>query len=240
MSTNGKRKWSAAEKLRNVLDGMNPSVSVSDLCRREGISANLYYQMVRFDNNRYSVPRSAAFQTVTVKAYIEHIDVVLGSQVIAAHPRSYGKPEQILDPLHYLSTLRRRPAALDHANVFRRWQLPALFGELRSDLEVQHGPNRGMKHYVRVLQLLEEHAIEDVQRAIEMSRGAAGYDAEAILLRVRRRWRSRHRSRCATRAGTTRWQSKRATRTAAKRRANRKCDAASHRGSGYRPCRRRL
>jgi transposase len=43
MSTNGKRKWSAAEKLRIVLEGMNPSVSVSDLCRREGISANLYY-----------------------------------------------------------------------------------------------------------------------------------------------------------------------------------------------------
>lgn len=43
MSTNGKRKWSASEKLRIVLDGMNPSVAVSDLCRREGISANLYY-----------------------------------------------------------------------------------------------------------------------------------------------------------------------------------------------------
>jgi transposase len=43
MGTNGKRKWSAAEKLRIVLEGMNPSVAVSDLCRREGISANLYY-----------------------------------------------------------------------------------------------------------------------------------------------------------------------------------------------------
>jgi transposase-like protein len=43
MSTNGKRKWSAAEKLRIVLEGMNPSVSVADLCRREGISPNHYY-----------------------------------------------------------------------------------------------------------------------------------------------------------------------------------------------------
>ena len=43
MNANGKRKWSAAEKLRIVLDGMNPSVTVSDLCRREGISPNLYY-----------------------------------------------------------------------------------------------------------------------------------------------------------------------------------------------------
>jgi transposase len=93
------------------------------------------YQTVRFETNRYSVPRSAAFQTVTVKAYIERVDIVFGHQVIASHPRSYGKNEQILDPHHYLDTLRRRPAALDHANVFRRWRLPAVFGELRAALE---------------------------------------------------------------------------------------------------------
>jgi transposase len=43
MNMNGKRKWSAAEKLRIVLEGMNPSVSIADLCRREGISPNHYY-----------------------------------------------------------------------------------------------------------------------------------------------------------------------------------------------------
>ena len=43
MSQNGKRKWSAAEKLRIVLSGLDPNVTVSDLCRREGISANLFY-----------------------------------------------------------------------------------------------------------------------------------------------------------------------------------------------------
>jgi hypothetical protein len=34
--------------------------------------------------------------------------------------------------------------------------------------------------------LLDEHPIDLVQRAIEMSRDAAGYDIESILLRVRR------------------------------------------------------
>jgi hypothetical protein len=83
--------------------------------------------------------------------------------------------------------LRRRPAALDHANVFRRWRLPALFGELRTALEKQHGPKRGAKHYIRVIHLLAEHSVEIVQRAVEMGRCAAGYDVEAILLQVRRR-----------------------------------------------------
>jgi transposase len=144
------------------------------------------YQTVRYETNRYSVPRAAAFQTVTVKAYVERIDVVLGRHVIASHPRTYGRHEQVLDPEHYLERLERRPAALDHANVFRRWQLPAVFGELRTALEGQHGPSSGAKHYIRVLQLLREHAVEEVQRAIEQSRTEAGFDIEALLQRVRR------------------------------------------------------
>jgi transposase len=44
MSTNGKRrKWSAADKLRIVLAGLQPNVEVSDLCRREGINPTQYY-----------------------------------------------------------------------------------------------------------------------------------------------------------------------------------------------------
>jgi transposase len=44
MSANGqRRKWSAADKLRIVLAGMQPNVEVSDLCRREGIHPTQYY-----------------------------------------------------------------------------------------------------------------------------------------------------------------------------------------------------
>ena len=43
--TNGKRrKWNAAEKLRIVLAGLQTDTKVSELCRREGITANQYYQ----------------------------------------------------------------------------------------------------------------------------------------------------------------------------------------------------
>jgi Mu transposase, C-terminal domain len=89
------------------------------------------FQTVRFDRNRYSVPRACAFQTVTVKGYIDRIEVVAGGDVVARHQRSYGRDEQILDPLHYLAALGRRPAALDHAPVLRDWQLAACFTQLR-------------------------------------------------------------------------------------------------------------
>jgi len=44
MSHNGqRRKWSAAEKLRIVLAGMQGGVEVSDLCRREGLNPVQFY-----------------------------------------------------------------------------------------------------------------------------------------------------------------------------------------------------
>jgi transposase len=44
MSDHGKRRrWSAADKLRIVLAGMQPNVEVSELCRREGINPTQYY-----------------------------------------------------------------------------------------------------------------------------------------------------------------------------------------------------
>jgi transposase len=144
------------------------------------------YQTVRFDTNDYSVPRSFAFQTVTIKGYVQHIAVVAGGHVIARHERSYAAGEQILDPLHYLVTLGRRPAALDHANVYRHWRLPSLFLELRADLERQLGPTAGGRDYIRVLQLLAEHPVERVQRAIESSRVGNGYLVTAIVQAVQR------------------------------------------------------
>jgi transposase len=38
-----RRKWSAEEKLRIVLAGMQAGVEVSDLCRQEGINPTMYY-----------------------------------------------------------------------------------------------------------------------------------------------------------------------------------------------------
>jgi len=110
------------------------------------------YQTVRFDTNRYSVPRRWAFETVTIKAYVDRIEVVAGTGVIAHHARSYARDEWIVQPQHYLAILGRRPAALDHSFVFAEWKLPACFDALRADFEAREGLAAGARQYVRVLQ----------------------------------------------------------------------------------------
>jgi transposase len=142
------------------------------------------YQTVAFDNNRYSVPRQWAFQTMTVKGYVDRVEVVAQGQVIARHQRAYETGQQILDPRHYLATLSRKPACLDHAPVFRDWKLPLVFEQLRRELEERHGGLAGSRQFVRVLQLLATHSVEQIGGAIETTLVREGPQTELILARV--------------------------------------------------------
>jgi transposase len=142
------------------------------------------YQSVAFDGNRYSVPRPFAFQMVTVKGYVAKVVIVARGQVVATHDRSLEKQKMILDPLHFLATLGRKPGALDHAPVFRDWKLPACFADMRAELEQIHGGMSGSRRFVRVLQLLGEHPMTRVTQAIEACQRDHLFSAEAVIQRT--------------------------------------------------------
>lgn len=141
------------------------------------------YQTVAWEKNRYSVPRRQAFATVVVKAFLDRIEIVRDGVLLARHERSYGQGEQVLDPLHYLATLGVKPAYLDHTAVYRNWRLPAAFTELREHFEARHGALPGVRHFIRVLQLLAEHPLQRVEQAIRACRGEGVVTAERIATR---------------------------------------------------------
>jgi transposase len=142
------------------------------------------YQTVAFERNRYSVPRPFAFQMVTVKGYVDQVVIVAKGEIIARHARSPHPDTLVLDPLHYLATLDRKPGALDHAPVYRDWKLPACFNELRSELEKHHGSVAGARRFVKVLQLLVDHPMTRVSQAIEACRREQLLCAEAVIQRT--------------------------------------------------------
>lgn len=141
------------------------------------------YQTVAFDGSRYSVPREFAYQTVTVKGYVSKVSIVTQGRVIATHKRSQGQ-QMVLEPTHFLATLARKPGALDHAPVFRDWDLPACFAVLRAELERIHGPVPGSRRIARVLQLLKIHPLERVKQAIESCLNDDLANAELVVQRV--------------------------------------------------------
>jgi hypothetical protein len=105
---------------------------------------------------------------------------------VAAHLRSYGSGQKVLDPLHFLGTPEKKPAALDHAPVYRDWQLPAAFAELRVALVGQLGSCVGTRHYIRVLQLLANHPVGWPASVVAGCVARGELDAAAITAAARR------------------------------------------------------
>jgi hypothetical protein len=139
------------------------------------------YQTVAFDTNRYSVPRPFAFQMVTVKGYIERVVIVARGQVVATHGRSLERHTVVLDPIHYLATLGRKPGAIDHSPVYRNWKLPACFAAFRAELERHYGVPAGTRQFARVLQFLGEHPLARVSRAVDACGREHLVNAEAVV-----------------------------------------------------------
>lgn len=137
----------------------------------------------RFDGNDYSVPTRYAYQSLTATGTLDHVRFSHRGTVVAEHPRCWTRKQVRFDPLHYLALLERKPGALDHARPLATWSLPACFATLRRRLEARD-PRQGTRHYIRVLRLLEIHALADVTAAVERALTLALTDADAVRLLV--------------------------------------------------------
>jgi hypothetical protein len=143
------------------------------------------YQTIAFDGNRYSVPRAFAFEMVAVHGYVDRVVITAHGQTVATHTRCLRKHEMILDPIHYLAALDRKPGALDHSPVFRDWKLPACFADFRTELERIHGATGGSRRFAQILQLMGEHPMSRVSRAIEACQRDHLHSAEVVIQRTR-------------------------------------------------------
>ncbi len=93
-----------------------------DCCGMVTVRLNPYSQAT-FETNRYSVPVAKARREVTVKAYAFCVDIFdEKGNLLARHPRSYGKEQDIFDPLHYLPLLEQRPGAFAYAKPIKEWR----------------------------------------------------------------------------------------------------------------------
>ena len=69
--------------------------------------------------------------------------------------------------------------------MFRDLALPACFTDFRAALEKLHGAMAGARRYVRVLQLLGEHPLTRVRKAIDACTSEHLTSAEAVIQRTR-------------------------------------------------------
>src|ERR671915_868366 len=146
--------------------------------------------LVRYRGNDYSVPVAYGHREVLVRGTVEEVAIACGAAEIARHPRSYGREDVLLEPLHYLPLLERKVGALDQAAPLAGWDLPEAFLALRRLLEARLG-KAGRREWVQVLRLLEVFRPEEVEAAVgeALRLGAIGFDAvkHLVLCRIERR-----------------------------------------------------
>ena len=141
--------------------------------------------LISFDRNRYSVLSTVARRTVQVRAYADRIVVRCDDEVVAEHPRFFGRNRTIYDPWHYLPVLARKPGALRNGAPFQDWELPPALARLRRKLGNGDDADR---RFVRVLAAVLTDGLELVEAAVReaLATGTASDDLILNILARRR------------------------------------------------------
>lgn len=133
---------------------------------------------VRFETNQYSVPVTAAYLQLTLKADPFRVRIYQGATMIADHPRTYGRNQVVDDWRHYLPLLLRKPGAVPFAAPLRNVPLPPSWEAFRRELVARRAD--GNREFVRILQLCLTHADAEVGAAMELAAAAGSYSADAV------------------------------------------------------------
>src|SRR5258708_17922614 len=188
-----KRRGRSAAKAELLKEDQAAFVALTPVpftaCRVASTTASSL-SLVRFDDNDYSVPVHCAHHPIVVKGFMQRVALCRKAEVVATHRRIWEKEQVRFEPLHYLALLERKPGALDHARPLEGWPLPECFALLRRRLELELEGGQGTREYIRVLRLLEKHALDELTRAVEKGLAVRAHtrDAVAQFLLPREEW----------------------------------------------------
>jgi transposase len=133
-------------------------------CRRLLVRSDRYSR-VCFETNRYSVPTALAGKTLSLRAYVDRVEILNAGEVVAVHPRSYGRGQEILDPVHYLPELAKKPRAWKNARPLKAAKLSPVYEEALSQLKQKGG--EGVKEFARIMELEPLFGRAVLTRALE-------------------------------------------------------------------------
>ncbi len=134
--------------------------------------------LIRYDRNHYSVDSKLAGNTATVRASADRIKVISNGEIVADHPREFGRDKVIYDPWHYLNVLKRKPGALRNGTPFQGWELPVSLRRVRSYLSNRPGGN---KEFVDILCAAQRHGLELAEKACAKALAEGTIRGEIIL-----------------------------------------------------------
>ena len=146
--------------------------------------------VVRYKTNDYSVPSTYGFRDVTIRAFVDVVEIGCGGKTIARHPRCYEREQMVFNPVHYFALLDRKPGALDQAAPLADWEMPEELQTLRRLMEARQA-RQGRREFVQVLRLLESFELPVLCAAVRVAlqKRAIAFDAikHLVLCQVEHR-----------------------------------------------------
>lgn len=180
------REETIGQRLAREQEHFLPLPAPFPCCKTVPVKPN-HLSLVSFDNNRYSVPVDHAYEQLLLRAFVDRVEITSGAQVVASHRRCWEREQDILDPLHFLSLLERKPRAFTQSKAIRQWRerWPEAFERYWEVLKHKLPAHEGTATFVRVLKLCERYSEEAMATALEQAlrHHCYSYDGVCELLR---------------------------------------------------------
>lgn len=145
---------------------------------------------VRYDLNDYSVPHTFVQRTLTVIAGAADVRVLADGQVIATHPRSYDKHQQVENPEHIDALTVVKARARQHRHTDRLSAAAPASAELLNQAAFRGDPLRSI--VAELIDLLDHYGANELQAAILEALARGVPHPNAVRLSLQRRRDERH------------------------------------------------
>jgi transposase len=142
--------------------------------------------LIRIDRNRYSVPAKWANTVVSVRLTANRVRMVSEEQIIAEHPRHFGRDQLVCDPWHYLPVLEKKPGALRHGAPFQTWVLPVSIKVIRDRILKQDKGDRAFVDLLLMARSLGDSGLETLEVACDLTLQTGIISAAIVLNEMRR------------------------------------------------------
>ncbi len=106
-------KTSTIEEEKQHLKLSKPRLELAEITKN---TVNKY-SVVRVENNCYSVPEYLNGKDVTIKNYLNDIEIYFKQKFVCKHKKVDGFLEYVLDINHYLQTLKIKPGAIKNSQA---------------------------------------------------------------------------------------------------------------------------
>jgi hypothetical protein len=112
--------------------------------------------------------------------------MVSEEQIIAEHPRHFGRDQLVCDPWHYLPVLEKKPGALRHGAPFQTWVLPVSIKVIRDRILKQDKGDRAFVDLLLMARSLGDSGLETLEVACDLTLQTGIISAAIVLNEMRR------------------------------------------------------